>query len=45
MIDPNWPFPSLQYPLTPPKQPEYLNYAIKVTTEIRTKVVTEDALL
>ena len=43
--DPHWPFPTLQYPLTPPKQPEYLDYALKVAAEIKTKVVPEDALL
>lgn len=54
MTDPHWPFPSLQYPLTPPKQPEYSDYAIKFTTKIKssligltcqTKVSIEDALL
>ena len=54
MTDPHWPFPSLQYPLTPPKPPEYLDYAIKISTEIKggltsqpykTKSTTEDALL
>lgn len=45
MTDLNWPFPSLQYPLTPPKPPEYLDYALKVATEIKVKVVPEDALL
>ena len=45
MIDLNWPFPSMQYPLTPPKPPEYLDYALKVAAEIKTKSATEDALL
>ena len=54
MIDLNWPFPSMQYPLTPPKPPEYLDYALKVSTEIKggltnqpykTQSATEDALL
>ena len=45
MIDLNWPFPTLQYPLTPPKPPEYLDYALKVAAEIKTRVVPEDALL
>lgn len=54
MTDPHWPFPSLKYPLTPPKPPEYSDYSIKVSTEVKgdltsqsykTKVVTEDALL
>ena len=45
MTDLNWPFPSLQYPLTPPKPPEYLDYALKVSTEVKTKIATEDALL
>lgn len=45
MTDPHWPFPSLQYPLTPPKQPEYLDYALKVSTEVKTKVAIEDAPL
>lgn len=45
MTDPHWPFPSLQYPLTPPKQPEYSDYTLKVAAEIKTKIATEDALL
>lgn len=45
MTDPHWPFPSLKYPLTPPIKPEYLDYALKVEAEIRTKVIMEDALL
>lgn len=45
MTDQYWPFPSLQYPLTPPKPPEYSDYALKVTSEIKTKSTTEDALL
>lgn len=45
MTDPHWPFPTVKCPLTPPKQPEYLDYAIKVTSEIKTKSATEDALL
>ena len=45
MIDLNWPFPTLQYPLTPPITPEYLDYALKVAAEIKIKVVPEDALL
>ena len=45
MTDPHWPFPSLKYPLTPVKPPKYSDYALKVATEIRTKVITEDALL
>ena len=45
MTDPHWPFPTKEHPLTPPKPPEYLDYALKVETEIRTKVITEDALL
>ena len=45
MIDLNWSFPSLQHPLTPPKPPEYLDYALKVAAKIKIKVVPEDALL
>jgi len=45
MTDPHWPFPSLQYPLTPPKPLEYLDYALKVASEIKTKMMPEDALL
>ena len=45
MTDLNWPFPSLQYPLTPPKPPEYLDCALSVAAEIKIKVVPEDALL
>ena len=54
MIDLNWSFPSLQHPLTPPKPPEYLDYALKVAAEIKggltnqpykTQSATEDALL
>ena len=54
MTDPHWPFPSMQYPLTPPKPPEYLDYALKVAAEIKggltnqpykTQSATEDALL
>lgn len=41
----NWPFPTLQNPLTPPKPTEYLDYAILVSAEIKTKSTTEDALL
>lgn len=43
MIDLNWPFPTVKYPLTPPKQPEYSDYAIKRSAEIKTKSATEDA--
>jgi len=45
MTDLNWPFPSLQYPLTPPIAPEYSDFAIKVESEIKTEVVPEEALL
>lgn len=45
MTDPYWPFPQIKYPLTPPKPPEYLDYALKVAAEIKTKVVPQDALL
>lgn len=45
MTDPHWPFPSLKYPLTPPKPPEYSDYSIKVKTEKLIKSTTEDALL
>ena len=45
MTDPHWSFPSLQHPLTPPKPPEYLDYALKVAAEIKIKVVPEDAFL
>ena len=54
MIDLNWPFPTLQYPLTPPKLPEYSDCALNVAAEIKggltnqpykTQSATEDALL
>lgn len=48
MIDLNWPFPSLKYPLTPPIAPiapDYSDHALKIKTEIKTEVVPEDALL
>jgi hypothetical protein len=45
MTDPHWPFPSLLHPLTPPKPLEYSDYALFDSTEIKTEVVTQDALL
>jgi len=45
MTDPHWPFPTLKYPLTPPEPKKYLDYAIFDSTEIKTKVQTQDALL
>jgi len=45
MIDLYWPFPSLLYPLTPPEPKEYLDYALFDSTEIKTEVVTQNALL
>jgi len=45
MTDPHWPFPTVKYPLTPPKLPEYSDYALKVSTEVKIKVVPEEALL
>ena len=45
MTDPYWPFPSLKYPLTPPEPKEYADYALFDSTEIKTEVVTQDALL
>jgi hypothetical protein len=45
MTDPHWPFPSLKYPLTPPKPIEYADYALLVSAEIKTQATTQDALL